>query len=162
MASERKLDIFELLSAVDHHDLEYLSKQSEEARKEFAPVVALRWASSVRKEEYADYYLIMINEMANLNFFDIADHPILQYKLMAACGVGETLHHQWIPVVKRKSSGYLHQFLLQYWPNANDDELNILIQGFSKDEFKLFVEGTACDQQIAKKVISLHGQLKKS
>src|SRR5690606_18544385 len=95
------LDIFKLLSASDQRDFEFLSDQTEEARKAFAPVVALRWASAV-EGALSDYAILAANKKANLHFFDISDHPDLQYRLIASTGTGKSLRHYWVPVAKKE------------------------------------------------------------
>jgi hypothetical protein len=137
-----KLDIFqEVLPAIDQHDFGFLERQPEEARKGFAAPVVLRWASSIRGQ-YADLMLLMVNSRANLDFFDLTQHPDLQWRLLASCGIGINARHDWIPMPARsRPSSAIHDFLTQHWPEANEAELNLILKQFTRESFIDFVRG---------------------
>lgn len=150
--SPPKLDIFKVLDAVDRRDFEFLSKLTEEARSGFAPVVAMRWASAV-DGPLAEYAILATNKMANLHFFDLYDHPDLQYRLIASTGTGRRCKHYWIPSAKRsQTASTIHSYLSKYWPDANSDELDLIISQFDIDTFKSFVYADN-DEATAKKLI---------
>lgn len=160
--AEHKLDIFDVLNAIDTHDYEFLSRQPEETRKGFAPVVAMRWASAVPDGPNSDITLLMVNEVANRDFFAISDHPELQFKLLAASGLGRKQRHQWIPMTKqKKGTTKVHEYLSKYWPDANDTELNLLVGQFTRDTFIDFLNECACEPSEATGLIEafdrLHG-----
>jgi hypothetical protein len=140
-----KLDMFkQVLPAIDQRDFGFLERLSEDERKSFTPLVAMRFASAVSTKANCDLNLFLVNQMANINFFDIGDHPELQYKLLAATGMGYSQRHEWIPMAKTKrESSRLHDFLNEHWPDANSDELNILLKQFNRETFRDFVEGFA-------------------
>ena len=131
MAAKPKhgLDIFEVLSAIDKHDVDFLSRQPEEKTKAFAPPVVMRWASAVEGPR-ADWYLVAINERANMYFYDIWKEPELQYRLIASCGFGARERHQWI-AGKKSGKQKQRDFVAKYWPDANELEIDIILQGLS-------------------------------
>jgi hypothetical protein len=141
-----KLDIFETLTALDRRDFSYLERLDEDARKGFTPVVALRWLSAIGDGPEQDLMLPLVNEIANVNFFDLFDHPELQYKLMAACGLGRKLRHQWIGMAKQQSApDKLYACLAKFWPDANNTEMKIILSQFTRDTFEEFLLEGGCE-----------------
>lgn len=129
--SRHSLDIFETLNAIDQRDMEFIRDLPDDKRSGFAPVVVMRWASATRGQS-ADWYLMAINERANIHFFDLYAHPELQYKLLASCGIGSRERHEWIssPPSKEKKR---RAFVSKYWPEANDLEIDIILQDIQRN-----------------------------
>jgi hypothetical protein len=157
--ADYKLDIFETLRAIDNRNKDFYSNLSEDEQKGFAPPVVLRWASSTTNET-AEFYLSVVNERANINFWDIAGHPELQYKLLAASGYGRRQGHQWIPNpgAKRKSDK-VRSFLAEFWTDANDMELDLILGQYTYDTFVEFVESSGCTPQREKEILEAYGKL---
>lgn len=144
--SQHKLDIFDTLAAIDRRDFGFLDRQDEEVRKGFAPPVVMRWASAAGSGTTADIALITVNEKANRHFYDLYEYPDLQYRLLAACGTGRVLRHHWIvPSKAKRTSSKLTTFLAEHWPDANDQELDLLLHQFDRNSFEDFINGCACD-----------------
>jgi hypothetical protein len=111
-------------------------------RKGFAPPVVMRWASALRGGGMmTDLKLLLVNENANINFWEIWEHPELQYKLLASCGTKSGQRNEWIAMPgKQQSSSEVHDFLSKYWPDANEDELKLLLKQFTRETYHEFVE----------------------
>jgi hypothetical protein len=152
-----KLDIFDEMRNADLKNLRFLEEQTPELQKTFSPLVAMRWFSAVPDNSpMRDYSLILTNEILNLNFWSLKDHPELQWKLMAACGSGKVLRHQWIPMSKRKQISKVQQFMLQWYPSANNDELNLLTQSMTRDDFENFVKSTGATDSELEDILAAH------
>lgn len=121
-----KLDIFETLAAIDAHDMTFIDNLPEEQAKGFAPVVVMRWASAA-KGRSADWYLMSVNERANVGFFDLYAHPALQYRLLASCGLGIRERHEWISAKSDNKDRKIRAFVSKYWPDANELEIDIIL-----------------------------------
>ncbi|RYD81402.1 MAG: hypothetical protein EOP84_11050 [Verrucomicrobiaceae bacterium] len=131
-----KLDMFaEVLPAIDQHDYEFLERQSEDARKGFAPPVVLRFAATVRQGVYTDLMLLQVNGRANLDFYDLTAHPELQWRLLASCGLGVGTRHEWIALPATRTKSSIHGFLWQYWPDASEAEITLLLNQFTRETF---------------------------
>lgn len=156
--ADHKLDIFETLKAIDNRDFDYLDRQPEEARKGFAGPVVLRWASAVSPNgDIADLNLMSVNTRANLHFFDLGDYPDLQYRLLASAGFRMRQKHQWIAMpARQKSASGLHRFLSKYWPDASDDELDILLAQFTREKFIDFLNDLALDPKTLKETLEIY------
>lgn len=140
--ADYKLDIFkDVLPAINQHDYGFLARQDAEAQKGFHAPVVLRWASALKRPaDAADYMLMLVNARANLDFFTIADHPELQWGLLASCGLNMPVSHEWINMPARaRPTSALHAFIGQHWPEANEEEINLLIRGFTRDSFTEFL-----------------------
>lgn len=154
----RKLDIFALLKATDHRDQGFYDRLDAEAKKEFAPPVALRWASAVDDGPLSDAALLLVNERANIGFWEIGDHPELQYRLIASSGVGTKLRHHWLAASGRGKTDRLRAFLARFWPDANAAEIEILLGQFTGDSFRAFVDGSGVEPKEAKEIVKAHDQ----
>lgn len=154
-----KLDIFETLGAMDRRKFDFYGELDAEQKKGFAPPVALRWLSSIPNGEMAPVYIMLTNDRANINFYDIHDHPELQYKLMASCGLGRTQRHQWIPLSgKKQKNDVVLEFLAKFFPEANVNELNLLLNQFTGDSFEEFVLNSGSSPDRAKEVLKAYGR----
>ncbi len=158
--AEYKLDLFnEVLPAIDRRDLGFYGRLSDEQKKGFAPPVVLRFASSA-KGQAAEHHMWLVNERANINFWDISDHPELQFKLIASCGYGSRQQHPWINMVgKAKKSDRVREFLSEFWPDANDRELDIIFSQFADDTFEDFVLSSGCTPDTAKEILEAYARL---
>lgn len=154
---DNKLDIFYTLGEADKRNMNMLADLDEDLRGKFAPLVVMRWFSTLSNSSpYCEYQLTVVNEIVNKNFWELSKHPELQWKLMAACGVGTKQRHNWIPMAKRQTNTKLEEFLLQFYPNYNEDELRILINGFTEETFKEFVQRTGTQDNEVKEKVKLY------
>ncbi len=132
MAKERKfkLDVFKLLAALDKRDFKFYSQLSDEEKKGFTGIVAMRWLSSVsdKNRDMCEYHIQMVNDGANKHFWnsEMIKHPELQYLSLAVCGIGAKQHHQWIKGPARKKKNKVLSMLAEFCPAANIEELEML------------------------------------
>lgn len=140
MAKDKKykLDLFRLLDAMDRRDFKFYSKLTDEEKKGFAGIVAMRWLSvtSDANKELCEYYIGAINE-ANKHFWnaDVAKHPELQYLTIAVAGIGKKIRHQWVKGPAKKKENKIIQMLKEYYPTANNEELEMFFEMNDIDDF---------------------------
>ncbi len=143
MAKERKfkLDVFKLLAALDQRDFKFYSQLSDEERKGFAGIVAMRWLSSVsdKNRDMCEYHIQMVNDGANKHFWnpEMQKHPELQYLSLAVCGIGATQRHQWIKGPTKMKQNKVLTMLSEFCPTASIEELEML---FNMNEIDGLVE----------------------
>ena len=150
------LDIFQVLAAIDQRDFTFLERLSEADRKGFVPTTVLRWSSAISNSPESEAMLWLVNEYANFDFYTISDHPELQFKLLAAAGLGSKFRHQWLDMPKKKGvAGFsvLCDFLLEWHPGASDDEINILLSQFTRETFLDLVHSCSGDKTRTKELI---------
>ena len=93
----------------------------------------------------------MVNEVVNKNLWDsgLNKHPELVYKLMAHCGIGSTVRHEWVKGFSRPKRSKVAEFLKQYYPSASNDEIEYLITINSKEQLlELLNESGMQDDEI--------------
>ena len=126
---ESDIEVMSVMSAVDNKNYKWFDTLNEAQKSKFSSWVYMRWASSVNAKEplMTAYYLQAINEKVNKHFNRFGKHPKLQYLLMASASPGfGKQYHQWIAPGKRGSTPKVRKLLEQLYPNANDQELELL------------------------------------
>lgn len=155
--SNYKLDIFETLASIDKRDFGFYDRLTEEQRKGFAPPVILKWVSGIQGDGNTAEQYIWLTNQANINFWDIYDHPELQYKLMASAGRGRNQRHKWIPLPKNgMKSDKVTKFLSQFWPDANDTEMKIILNQYTRETFIAFVYSAGLTPEEEKEIIDAY------
>ena len=141
------LDIKEEMYAADMQKFSFYQDITDEQRKAFAPLIAMKWLSVVGdRTGLAEYYICMTNELVNIGFWEITKHPELQWKLMAATGAGTQVPggHGWIAMAKsKKNSSKLDKFFLSRRPGLNSMELKIVKSQYTLDSFKQLLRDMA-------------------
>ena len=160
MSKARNLDIFALLNAVDRGDGDWLSKQSEAARNEFAPLVAMRWATGVTDGVATAYMLWLINYRVNRHLFDLQKHPDLCFRLLASCGGKGRLAREWLAAPRRtigdnKALG----LLAEHHPMASETEMRMLLSLHTRDSFADWVADCGIAKDKAKDYLKAYDKL---
>lgn len=148
MAKERALDIFFLLGEIDRKNYSIWDSLTEDQRKEFSPLVTMRWMSGTTDQRQ----LVFLNEIVNTSIFNLGDHKELLLKLLTICTSSNKQRYSWI---NYKSSGSKKNKLsvelisTHYQMSLKDAEDSFRlfskeeimelgeIQGFQKEELKL-------------------------
>ncbi len=160
--SEYKLDIFKTLSAIDQKNYNYLKDQPDESKKGFAPPVVLKWASCVSNGAAAERQVWLINHRANINFWDIYEHPDLQYRLLASCGNGKNQRHIWINIpAKKKNMAPVYDFMRDIYPYANNRELEMLLSKYAPQEFNELVDSSGYAPEEIKEIKNVYAKFRK-
>jgi hypothetical protein len=147
-----QLDLMTTLEAADRGILDYYDNLTEQERKAFAPLVLMRWLSTLSDNNPNQAYaVIATNDLVNLGLFQLQkNHPELVWKLMCVAGTGRKQYHSWIP--NKKSSGTtpkLDAWIRACWPHVNDQELQIIRQSRDAAEWQNHLRtGGATDAQI--------------
>lgn len=148
------LDIKEEMYAADTQRFSFYQDITDEQRKAFSPLLAMKWLSVVGdRTGLAEYYICMTNELVNIGFWEISRHPELQWKLMAAVGSGSPVPggHGWIPMARsKKPSTKLDKFFLGRHPGLNSMELNIVKKNYTLESFKQLLRDLAMLEPEAK------------
>lgn len=150
-----KVDIFELLQNADYRNMNYYSGLSENQKKSFPMFVAMRWLSGLGdSSSHRDDTLEYVNSILNVDFQVISKHPELWWKLVAAGGTGTKLRYGWIPTPKRsKASNKIDEFMLKWYPGANDLELKLLTERLTREEFEQFAKSAEPDDRKIKELM---------
>lgn len=158
--AERKLELSALLRAIDNRDGDWFAKQPEDAKKEFAPLVIQRFVATVNDGPEASLMLVLVNERVNLHLFDLHKHPDLAYRLLASCGLGKMLKHQWLAGHKRKAeNNKAYDLLAKQYPEANDRELTFLMAQHTKNSFADLLSERGIQAAEAKEIMQAYDKI---
>lgn len=140
MAKQYKLNLTNLLNAINRHDLNWLMRQPEDVSKEFAPLTALRWAAGFKQDSIRTAQMLwLLNERVNNHLFDLGKHPDLLFRLLASCGMGH-MQREWFPMTPRRSdTNKAVELLRTYYPFANNREIEILLSHHTRESFRDFI-----------------------
>ena len=140
MAKQPMLDMFKrVLPAIDTRQKDFYENLSDDEKKGFSPWLVQRYLSSAESanQEIIEHYLIMTNDIVNTNFSDIKD-PEMLWKLMTIVGIGLSTKHPYVAPGKgkKKKSNAFKQWLKELDPYLDDQELDIMMSGFTKESAK--------------------------
>jgi hypothetical protein len=92
MAKEFALDIFHLLGQIDKNQTQFFSSLSDEQKKGYAPLIAMRWMAGTTDNRQ----ILYLNELVNPFVFTIGDHKELLYKLQCAASSKIPRRYTWM------------------------------------------------------------------
>ena len=138
------LDMFKrVLPALDTRQKDFYTNLSEEERKGFSPWLVQRYLSSAEStsQEIIEHYLIMTNDIVNINFSDVKD-PEMTWKLMSIVGVGRSMKHPYVAPGKgkKKKQNAFKAWLSDLYPHLDDQELDIWISNLDKESARSMLE----------------------
>jgi|TARA_E500000331_G_scaffold325435_1_gene342614 hypothetical protein len=137
-----KLPLNQVLNALDRKDMSFYDSLSDEHKKQVAPFLLNRYMSIVKgSSDLHAYYLMATNQRVNKSYFDLAKHPKLVWQLLCTVspGMGNQFH-QWVGFKKKTSDNKSRKVLEKLYPNAKNDELDLLAKTMTKKELKLLAE----------------------
>lgn len=148
--AKNKIPLKDITGAIDRCDFDFYARLSKEDKKAFSPWMVMRYASSARGAD-AYHYLLMVNDIVNVEFNTLKNHPELQWKLLATCGIGHNTFHPWVPPGKgKKKATKIGKFLHDTYPTLNRKEIELLEQMNSKDDLKQLAKDHGMDDKTIK------------
>lgn len=154
MAAKKKkisLPIKDQMQAIDRNDFDFYSRLDDEHKKAFSPWITMRCASSAQGMA-AYHYLLMVNDIVNVDFSLLKKHPELQWKLLAVCGQGSNVYHPWVAPIKRQKKSKLAEFLSKRYPTLSKEETTLLVSINSEDEIKALARDMGLDEKEIKEL----------
>lgn len=149
-----KLDLKVVLNALDRKDRDFYTNLSEEEKKAYVPLVIMRYMSSLTDQSPLNLYAVMAtNDLVNIGFWALSKHPELQHHLLCMTGVGGKQYRPWITPSKKRSSGKINEFILNIFPEMNEDELNIFKSGMDTESWTNFVKSSGANDKETKELI---------
>ena len=137
-----KLDIFNVLRAVDRKDYGFYDSLTDDEKKGFSAVVTMKWLASVGTTGLQYFYLASTNCCANKYLFDINKHPKLQYLSMVASSPGKgSRKHVWISSKKKKINKNIKDIqyeLRSIYPEYKEEDIELLSILVTKKELKQY------------------------
>lgn len=151
---EFSLDIWTVLRNADTNNLLYYESLTVEEKKALQPFVLMRWLSAVSNDNpFAEHYIVAVNDIVNVGFFELAKYPDLQWKLLAVCGSGKSQSHAWIKGPERITTNKLDNLILRLNPSLNDLELSLAKNKFTKDGITQLCRDFAMDNSEIRPIV---------
>ena len=136
-----KLDIKSEMKAIDTKDRSWYNSLTEEEKSKLSLLPLMRYTSSAGDKNFTEHYLEWTNEVVNVHFNKLRQHPELQFKLLQLVGLGKATFHPWIAPGKRGKKNKIQEWVVKNYSHLNDDEVDIFISTKTKEEFiSLFEE----------------------
>lgn len=132
------MNLFKILQKLDLNDYQHYCKNSAD-KKELDGVLGyplLRWMSACKDDEEHSVSVELVNEIANKGYFSIHEHKELQFKLLAASGIGRPTKREWIKPPKRYSNKKLENLFFSVYPHLDEEDLNLWIEQNGKQGVK--------------------------
>jgi hypothetical protein len=99
------------------------------------------------------------NKRFNLHGELMWQHPDLAYAMLASCGRGRALPHQYVkPPAKTVEETTLLDFLSIHWPGINQDEAKLLIRQMDKTEFTELLMSSGLEPDQEKKIAAAYAK----
>lgn len=137
-----KLHISNEMAQFDNKNRDFYTSLTDEEKKKFSNFLMIRYGSSVSGiKDLQEFYLIATNERLNKHFFSVNRHPQLQWLMCTTVSPGMgTMRHNWISNKKKDpgSSGIKKQ-LIELYPNARDDEIELLAKINTKKDIDAYL-----------------------
>jgi len=146
-----KLSIKEEMRAIDCRDTKWWDTLTPEEQSKISPWLLMRYTSAcdTNHDDIRDHYLTMTNELVNVHFNTLRNHPQLQHRLLQVVGIGKTQYHPWIAPGRREKKDKIAEWLLTLYPSFNDDELEIFLSQNTLDDLQeLANESGLSDKEI--------------
>ena len=163
-----KLDVNDVLSALDCCDQSFYKQLPEDGKKSIAlQEVILRWLSAIssdqldwdearkqgrkkgdgkgpwpkKDDDFTGDYLMIVNDGPNMSFgyHELYGHEELEWMLMAMVGLGDKQEHVWIPASPKSDTPTIDAIFRNKYPLANIKEINMLKALITKDELLMLV-----------------------
>lgn len=138
------------LMAMDTQNMDFYKNLSDEHKKEISLWVLMRFMSSC--QGMPEHHIMMVNDLVNHNFNNIAKHPELQWKCLALCGTGRKQFHPWIAPPKGVKKNKVEAAIIEHFPLLNDDELELLLKINTQEDLEGFFKENGYDDKTIKEL----------
>jgi hypothetical protein len=147
-AKEYKIDLFKtVIPALDRRDKKFFNKLTEEQKKDISIWTATRMMSSTTVDTGAQ--ICNVNAVMNSRAKFLTKHKELQWMLLAVTGPGRTVRHDWIAPPKGIKKNRIEELILKYYPNLNNDELELFQKINTIEDIKDFlIDNGLSDKEI--------------
>lgn len=147
---ETTLPLSSELSAMDFSNKDFYKGLTDEQKKEMSVWVLMRFMSS--SQAMPEHHIMMVNDLVNHNFNNLAKHQELQWKLLALCGTKKKQYHAWIAPPKGVKKNKLEEAVLVHYPLMRSDELELFMKINTKEDLAAFFKDNGYDDKQIKEL----------
>ncbi len=149
-----KLTIQSEMRAYDQKDRVFYDELTDEERKKFSTYLMLKYGANVNgSADFQEWYLRAVNERVNQNYFDLNQHPKLQWLLCTTVSPDMGLQrHYWLNSQKDSSNtGRAEKFLAAEFPHLSDTEIELMAKINTREQLVAMAQGLGWDDARIKK-----------
>jgi hypothetical protein len=152
--NSNKLDLKAILNAIDSQNLGYYASLTEDERKQYVPLVLMRYMSSLPDQNpNACYAALAVNDLVNIGFWNLSRHPELQHMLLCLSGVGGRNFRPWLPTDRKKKSGKVASWLMELFPHLDDEEISLIRSQHDLASWTKFVNSSGLTEKESADII---------
>ena len=154
-----KLTLKEKISYVDLNVRELWDALDEVQQKDLKNdfYILNRYISNVTSSnpDVVAHYIMTVNEYYNKHWFDLSDHPKLQWMLLCMCNYnGQTqFYHEWLACSRSTSSNKLESVIADEFPDLKADEVTLLTKLMTPDEIKQLLKDLSWTDKEIQKIV---------
>lgn len=148
-----KLSIKNEMAQFDRKNRDFYDELTDEEKKKFSTFLMIRFGASVSgNADLQAYYLMATNERLNKNFFELGKHPKLQWLCATTISpdMGNQFHY-WLAAKKKEGNNKIAKFLAKLYPNAKQDELELLATMTDSKQLKAIAKEMGMEDKDIKK-----------
>ncbi len=157
----KKIDLFkDIIPAVDTGIKELWDAIDEDQQKELKKLLFVlgRWISSPVSSDpdVHAHYILTVNEYYNKNYFKFYNHPKLLWLLLTMCANpnGKIVKREYIKLSRKaEGSSKKHKFLLDMYPSAKLDDVELLVKLLSDSDVKQLAKDLGLDNKQIKELL---------
>lgn len=144
----RKLEIKDVLKAVDSRNYDFYDSLDDEQKKGFSPYVLMRFMSNVQGDrDMEEWFLTRTNEFVNKDHWTLSkNHKALLWKLSAAVGAGAPAFHPYVPTLKLELNK-IEKLLAEIYPSMKTENIKLLASMMTEDDKEELFEKMGFDQE---------------
>lgn len=130
--SKRKVSLQRVFTALDQKDYSFFINLTQDEQKEISSCFTqIRYAANpIGSSDLQEYCLLAVNEMVNINFWEIAKNPEFAWMVHCAANPGIGSYKRiWIKAgAKAKANTKAEKFLAEIYPERKLDEIKLLAE----------------------------------
>jgi len=151
---QHKLDLSSVLQALDKKDFTFYTRLSDEDRKGYAPLVLMRFMSSLTDQNRnSAFAVLLVNDLVNVGFWELSKFPDLQHLLLSLTGMGGKQYRPWLAKKNDKKTNKINAFISELYPNSNNDEIKLIRDSYDLKSWSRLVNSAGLSDQESKALI---------
>ena len=145
-----KLTIQNEMRAYDRKERDFYDDLTEEERKKFSTYLMLKYGANVEgSADLQEWYLRVVNDRVNQNFFELGQHPKLQWLLCTTVSPDMgTQRHYWLnPRKETNKTARAEKFLAAEFPHLSDSEVELMASINTREQLVDMARGLGWDDR---------------
>ena len=161
-----KLDLFAVLGYLDANNMGVWSalSEDEEMQKELRRNVNWmlpQWMTGAQNDREHAELVDNFNELCNPGWFELYEHPELQTKLLACCGLGRRTRHKFFKPTKARNLSRMGELLGHKYMDIREEEIELWCRKNTKAGMKRLAEACGYQPAEVKELVKAFDALRK-